>query len=159
MKRTRYLRLIASADWSLASLEKSISMSSCKTNPTATFFCALVTQRLVASPSPMWVSVIVSLKYWYYCTWCTIVQKFGIGKLHVFAKSLMLTKAAFINSNSEEYYTRISCYFHFIANEKIIVIYFKCNLFLCWQSWIFSSHYSSLQSFRNHLLLKKHLWK
>ncbi len=88
MKRTRYLRLIAPADWSLASLENNISMSSCKTNPTAPFFCALVTQRWVASPSPMWVPVIVSLKYLYYCTWCNIVQKFGIGKLHVFASLL-----------------------------------------------------------------------
>jgi len=26
-----------------------------------------------------------------------------------------------------------------------ISIYFKCNLFLWWQNWIFCSHYSSLQ--------------
>ncbi len=36
---------------------------------------------------------------------------------------------------------------YLIKKKKIILLYIlNCNLFLWWQSWIFSSHYSSFQS-------------
>ncbi len=40
--------------------------------------------------------------------------------------------------------------YHFMFSLLYIV---KCNLFLWWQSWIFSSHYSSLQC---HMILQNH---
>ncbi len=76
----------------------------------------------------------------------TTVQEFWVSKT--------FNKAAFL-------WSKILFFFFFAILWNIIKIkikmvsvflYFKCNFFLFWQSWYFSSHYSSLQC---HMILQK----
>ncbi len=81
------------------------------------------------------------------------IQKFWVGKFFFMflEKSLMLTKAAFIWRNSGKNSIMLKYYYN--LNNFSILIYFKiyCNFYPVMQSWIFSSHYSSLQC---HMILQ-----
>ncbi len=71
-----------------------------------------------------------------------------------FWKSLMLTEAAFIGSNIQN--KIVVLWNIFTVEKKCFLFYYsiKCNLFVWWQSWIFSSWitpvFSITWSLRNH---------